>query len=729
MTQLPPSGLPHTVLIATSSAPDLSELQRLLSRHGLQLQSVSKGDSVLNAATQGGIALVLLDVTLAGSASFELCQRLSQGTRVHAPVFLLSATPSEDERARATAAGASRYLALPFQADALAEQIVAQLGKPATTPPAPRLDDLEINYHTLLAGSPDAVLLLDLEQNRLVNVNRSTCQMLGRTESALLQSSLLALCPPVQPDGRSSSDRLAEHMAMVAAGDIRVFEARFSHGSGRPIDCELRMVALEVPGRRLMHIRLVDVTARKRAEALREGQNKLLEMVAGGAPLQATLDQLMLLIESQADGVLCSVMLLQADGRTMTPASGPSLPADYLRKLDGVAIGPGVGSCGTAMFRKETVIVSDIEVDPLWAPYKQLAAPFGLRACWSIPILLDGDKVLGSFAMYYREVRSPAAADQRLISVATHLAGIAIVRARREEELARHQERLEEQVAARTAELQKAKEQAEMANDELSTALDNLSMTQDELVRRDKLAALGTLVAGVAHELNTPIGNSLVVATTMSERLRALRQDVEGGLRRSALESFLTQATEADEVVVRNLTRAAGLVDSFKRIAVDAASSQRRRFLLDRLVTELVLPLQAAVKGCDLTVIEDIAPNLELDSYPGPLDQALTHLFDNSVLHGFDSRTAGTITIRARPTAAGEVELTLADNGVGIAPAALARVYDPFYTTRLGHGSSGLGLYITHNIVTGVLGGRIEAASTPDQGTCFTLLLPAVAPR
>jgi PAS domain S-box-containing protein len=729
MTQLPPSGLPHTVLIATSSAPDLSELQRRLSSQGLQLQSVSKGDSVLSAATQGGIALVLLDVTLAGSASFELCQRLSQGGRVHVPVFLLSATPSEDERARAMTAGASRYLTLPFQAGVLAEQIAAQLGAQAAAPPAPQLDDLEISYHTLLAGSPDAVLLLDLEQNRLINVNRSTCQMLGRTESALLQSSLLALCPPEQPDGKSSADRLAEHMAMVAAGDIRVFEARFSHGSGRPVDCELRMVALDVPGRRLMHIRLVDVTLRKRAEALREGQNKLLELVAGGAPLQATLDQLMLLIESQSDGVLCSVMLLKADGRSMTPAAGPSLPQDYLRKLDGVAIGPGVGSCGTAMFRKEMVIVSDINIDPLWAPYKDLAAPHGLRACWSIPILLDGDKVLGSFAMYYREVRSPAAAEQRLINVATHLAGIAIVRARREEELARHQERLEEQVAARTAELQRAKEQAEMANDELSTALDNLSMTQDELVRRDKLAALGTLVAGVAHELNTPIGNSLIMTTTMSERLGALRQDVEGGLRRSTLETFLAQASEADEVVVRNLKRAASLVDSFKRIAVDAASSQRRRFLLDQLVAELVLPLQAAVKGCELTVIEDIAPNLELDSYPGPLDQALTHLFDNSVLHGFDNRAAGTITIRARPTASGEVELTLSDNGAGIAAAALARIYDPFYTTRLGHGSSGLGLYITHNIVTGVLGGRIEVASTEGQGTCFTLLLPAVAPR
>lgn len=728
MTQLPPSGLAHTVLIATSSAPDLSELQHLLSQHGLLLQSVSKGDSVLNAASQGDIALVLLDVTLAGSASFELCQRLSQGARVHAPVFLLSAMPSEDERARAMAAGASHYLALPFQAGALAGQIVAQLGRDAT-PAMPRLDDLEVNYHTMLAASPDAVLLLDLEQNRLLNVNRCTCQLLGRTESVLLQSSLLALCPPLQPDGKSSADRLAEQMAMVAAGDIRVFETRFSHGSGRLIDCELRMVALDQPGRRLMHIRLADVTQRKRGEALREGQNKLLEMVAGGAPLQSTLDQLMLLIESQTDGVLCSVMLLQADGRSMMTASGPSLPSAYLRTLDGVAIGPGVGSCGTSMFRKETVIVSDIQVDPLWTPYKQLAAPHGLRACWSIPILLDGDKVLGSFAMYYREVRSPAAEDQRLISVATHLAGIAIVRARREEELARQQERLEEQVASRTAELRKAKEQAEMANDELSTALVNLSMTQDELLRRDKLAALGTLVAGVAHELNTPIGNSLVMATTMSERLRVLRQDVEGGLRRSALEQFLAQAAEADEVVVRNLKRAAGLVDSFKRIAVDAASSQRRRFLLDHLVAELVLPLQAAVKDCNLTVIEDIAPNLELDSYPGPLDQALTHLFDNSVLHGFDGRTAGTITIRARPTASGEVELTLADDGVGIEAAPLARIYDPFYTTRLGHGSSGLGLYITHNIITGVLGGRIEAASTAGHGTCFTLLLPAVAPR
>lgn len=779
MSQSPPTASCHTVLIATSATQDLSALRQLLLRQGLQLRVVSTGDSVLGAASEGGVALVLLDVTLAGSASFELCQRLSRlplpGTAAttapttatamaagaqaapstapptaqssapsaaksaapspaqlpaQLPVFLLSASPGDDERRRALQAGAAGYVALPFAAADVAERILVQLGRlPATEhDTVPRLDDVEISYHTMLAGSPDAVLLLDLEQNRLIDVNRSARQLFGRADADLLHGSLLALCPPRQADGRSSADMLAGYLGQVAAGEIGVFEADFLHSSGQPLVCELRMMPLQVPGRRLLHMRLQDVTARRRADALRAGQNRLLEMVARGAPLQQTLGELMLLIEAQSDDVLCSVMLLDADGRTMHPGAGPSLPADYLAKLDGLAIGPGVGSCGTAMYRRETVIVSDIQSDPLWAPYRALAGAYGLRACWSIPILFDRDTVLGSFAMYYREVRSPSDAERELIGVATHLTGIAIARTRREEELERHRSHLEELVAARTAELQRAKEEAEMANDELSTALDNLSMTQEELVRRDKLAALGTLVAGVAHELNTPIGNSLVMASTMSERTGALRQHLEDGLRRSVLDTYLEQAAEADAVVLRNLKRAAGLVDSFKRIAVDAVGAQRRCFLLDQLVAELMAPLAVGARPLAVTVVQDIAPGLQLDSYPGPLGQALTHLFDNSVLHGMAGRAGGTVTVRARATAVGEIALSLADDGAGIADYALARIYDPFYTTRLGQGSSGLGLYITHNIVTGVLGGRIEATSS-DAGTCFTLLLPPVAPR
>ena len=549
---------------------------------------------------------------------------------------------------------------------------------------------LQVDYHMMLAGSPDTVVLLDVDSGKLVDVNSNAADMFGLPEDALLGKSLVELCPALQPNGRASAGLLEQCVQGALAGRAGGCSVSFVHPGARLLDCEIRLVPLPMADRRLIHTRIVDVTQRKLDDMLRTGQAHLLAMVACGAPLTETLDSLMMLIESQSDGVLCSVLLLDEDGVHIHPASGPSLPADYMQALDGLAIGPCVGSCGSSMFLKETVIVSDVRMDLCWEPYRSLAERFGLRACWSTPIFLDRDQVLGSFAMYYREVRRPDADDMHLISVATHLAGIAIERTRREHELAQHRQNLEGLVAARTA--------------ELSTALDTLSLTQQELARRDKLAALGTLVAGVAHELNTPIGNSLVLAMTMAEHVRTLEGKVAKGLRRSRLEHYLARANEAGDILIRNLHRAAGLVASFKQLAVDHAASQRRIFSLTELLTELALPLRMTIGQRPIAIELDVEETLTMDSYPGPLSQVLGSLFDNCLVHAFEGDAAGSIHITARLRGPGLVAISVADNGAGI-PAELAtRVYDPFFTSRLGAGS-GLGLHVTHNIVTGVLGG------------------------
>jgi PAS domain S-box-containing protein len=723
---------PHTILIVSSAAYDLAALGDMLVRHHYRVQAVSRGDEALAAASGGDVALALLDVALAGSASLELCRRLKQISGRALPVFLLSARPSEEERARAAEAGAAAYLPLNFNVEDMAEKILLQLKAIAPAPMipgTPSMASLEVNYHTMLASSPDAVLLLQRGSNQVLDVNRSARLLFGVTETELVQTDLLSLCPPLQPDGRATRQVFHAHVEQVMAGDAQPFELTLRHSSGRDIAGELRMVPLNTPEHRLLHVRIIDVTPQKLAAELRDGKNALLEMIARGAPLKETLERLVLMIETQLNGGRCTVMLLNPDGVTVQSGAGPSMPPDYMAALNGLPIGPTAGSCGTAMHRKQTVVVSDIRTDPLWAPYREVALHHGLRACWSMPILLDEDTVMGSFAMYYSEVRRPNEDDRRLIAAASHLAGIAIARTRREDELRRHRSNLEELVSARTSELRQAKENAERTNEELTTALENLGMTQEELVRRDKLAALGALVAGVAHELNTPIGNSLMMADSMSERTAELRRDMEGGLRRSVLEAYLREAADADEVVLRNLKRAAALVASFKRIAVDGADSQRSRFVLGDLIVGLLESLQADVRRQGLDLIEDVEHWLEMDSYPGPLNQALNHLIENSLVHGFDGGArGGAITVSAHDSGNGEIAIIVSDNGAGIPAASLARIYDPFFTTRLGAGGSGLGLYITHNIVTGVLGGHIEAASVDGQGARFTLRLPKIAP-
>ncbi len=586
----------------------------------------------------------------------------------------------------------------------------------------PAAHDVQINYQAFLENSPDALVLLDREHGQLLHANLPAQKLFGADLAVLQHKTLADYCPPSQPGGKNSRAMLHERFQQAFDGQMRMFEMSFIGPGGRQIDSELRLTPLPLPEQRLLQLRIADITRRKLDDALRTGQSRLLEMVARGAPLRETLDSLMLLIEQQSNGVYCSVLLLDDDGITIHPGSGPSLPGEYMAALEGFSIGPGAGSCGTAMYRKEAVIVTDIMTDPLWAPYKGLIAPHGFRACWSTPIYLDQDQVLGSFAMYYKEVRSPVAEDMRLIGVATHLAGIAIERTRRERELALHRDHLEELVAARTLELSNS-------NKELAKALDELGLMQGELVRRDKLAALGALVAGMAHELNTPIGNSLVTATTMADHTGKLAESVTTGLKRSTLDSYLNEAREAGDILVRNLQRAADLLLSFKEVAVDQASSQRRHFALSTLLDEILPALTVAAKPRGIAIDCRCEGALDMDSYPGSLTQVLQNLINNCLIHGFANRTAGTITLHAQARPGGIIALAVSDDGNGIADTNLGRVYDPFFTTKMGSGGSGLGLHVVHNIVTGILGGKIELRSALGYGTTFTLLLPAQAPQ
>jgi signal transduction histidine kinase len=293
----------------------------------------------------------------------------------------------------------------------------------------------------------------------------------------------------------------------------------------------------------------------------------------------------------------------------------------------------------------------------------------------------------------------------------------------REQRLADLNLSLESRVAQRTAEL-------EQANRELSEALAHLNTARHELVQTEKLAALGGIVAGVAHELNTPIGNARLAADSFVNAAREVEAAQLRGLKRSDLENFLDAGREACSQVERNLERAANLIVNFKQMAVDQATSQRRVFSLYEVVHSVVISVEPSLRKlkCRIALDDELQGHTcLLDSYPGPLGQVLTNLFMNAAVHAYPTE-GGEIRVSLGWDGNDRVCLTVCDEGVGIAQENLNRIFEPFFTTRLGQGGSGLGLYLCYQIVTERLGGEITVHSSAGAGACFCVRIPRTAP-
>lgn len=272
-------------------------------------------------------------------------------------------------------------------------------------------------------------------------------------------------------------------------------------------------------------------------------------------------------------------------------------------------------------------------------------------------------------------------------------------------------------------------EALQQANQGLVEAMAKLTETQNELVRSEKLAALGNMVVGVAHEMNTPIGVCLMAASTLHDSAQTLQDTLASGLRRTVLERFVADSLSGSAMLVDNLTRMAKLVSSFKRVAVQQSVSRRGQFDLAHVVAIVVDAARDRPTTPAVIIEQQVPAGIVLTSFPDELEQILTSLVSNAITHGFEGRTHGRITIQAQPDAThSSVVLTVADDGTGITPDILPRIFDPFFTTKLGVGDSGLGLNISYNQVTVVLGGTIAVHSTVGVGTCFTLTLPLLAP-
>src|SRR6266446_5076818 len=307
---------------------------------------------------------------------------------------------------------------------------------------------------SILSSMGDAVIVADKEQRVLV-FNPAARQMFGMgatvttvdewsCQIGLYLPDKVTLYPPEELP-------LARSIRGEQIDDVEMFVRNATTPNGmwiRISGCPLRDAEGEISGGVIV---CRDITQRKKEETFAAGQGGVLEMIAASAPLVDILTSLVLLMEAQADEMLCSILVLSADGVHVKHGAAPSLPEAYVKAVNGASIGPRNGSCGTAMYLKRPVVVTDVMTNPLWADYRHLAEICGLRACWSTPILSSQGDVLGSFAMYRQETRGPQPDETRLTEIATHIAGIAIDRQRQQEILRERDARIN--LAAESADL------------------------------------------------------------------------------------------------------------------------------------------------------------------------------------------------------------------------------------------------------------------------------------
>src|SRR5262249_50016632 len=255
------------------------------------------------------------------------------------------------------------------------------------------------------------------------------------------------------------------------------------------------------------------------------------------------------------------------------------------------------------------------------------------------------------------------------------------------------------------------------------------SETQRYLIETERLAALGGLVAGGAHEITSPVGISLPVASTLARRCTNFAEEIASGpVRRSVLAEFSGGCREAANQLVANLQRAGELIQSFKQVAVDRSHADRRTFDLKLVTEQIVASVRPGLPKSRASLAIDVPPHITLDSYPGAYGQVLTNLIFNAVTHGFIDGPGGHVLIKARRAGVEQVEVVFSDDGSGMPEEVQRHVFDPFFTTRRAQGSTGLGLYIVHNLVTQQLGGRVTLVSAPGKGTTISMTLPLLAP-
>ena len=320
-------------------------------------------------------------------------------------------------------------------------------------------------------------------------------------------------------------------------------------------------------------------------------------------------------------------------------------------------------------------------------------------------------------------------------NVLMHAVDNCLDKAQLKKENKEYQENLESMVHDRTTELNLANEELtkhkmhlqDLVDDrtsELNESLDKLNKTKDYLIQSEKMAALGGLVAGVAHEINTPVGIGVTAASHLSGATeKFIKSYKDGDITRSELDNFLKIVTDSSEMILTNMHRAADLIHSFKQVAVDQSSDSLREFNIKEYLNEIFSSLKPKFKNTNIEIIVECDEELSIYSYPGAISQIVTNLALNSLVHAFDGLPKGKIIVSVQKDG-DNLKIIYSDKGKGIPQDNLAKIFDPFFTTKRGLGGSGLGLHIVFNLVIQTLNGSIDCHSLPNEGTTFTIVFP-----
>jgi len=456
-----------------------------------------------------------------------------------------------------------------------------------------------------------------------------------------------------------------------------------------------------------------DIDYWRLSNQLEEGRNHVLRMVARNEDIQIVLNTLCQKAQIYNPEMLCSILRLDSQQHTLHPIASVSLPDFYCQALDGVAIGAGVGSCGTAAFTKKRVIVEDINTHPYWNQYKGLALEAGVQSCWSEPILGANGLVFGTFAIYYRTPKKPTDEDLKFIELSANLAAVVFENHENRTKLLEANNQLKQTVSERTSEL-------ERVNIALEESIKEQGKQYLLDITNEKMLTTNSLICGFSHEISTPIGTAITAISIAEDKIKQLNEKATSD--NLSRKFFINSLFELEEIIALNrkgLKKVNTLLQRFKNINTYKGVEESSSFSMLQLLEEIKTSIKP-VLGIHQLFIQ--CEEFNFVSNKEVLWQIFFNLIENSIIHGFKNIEAGMIHINITEDH-GNVMINYQDNGCGVTEIDSEKIFEPFYTSNRNKNSLGLGLNITNNLITNTLQGTIKLIDSPI-GLRYQITLP-----